>query len=274
MGKGTSMTDLKRLLRNAVFASAFAIGAAGASAASATTCVGTCGTLAPNGVVTAPPGGSNYDYVSTVNGVSGAGRINSVGGTNGSHFITDQFAAANGDTLSFYFNYVTSDGAGFSDYAFAELLDGSSNSLGYLFTGRTTTSGNTSPGFGLPSNISTLTPATSPIIPGGPVWSGLGGSSGSCYNAGCGYTGWIKSTYVLPTAGNFAVRYGVTNWGDTAYQSGLAYVGLQLNGGNVGGGTGLPTGAVPEPATWAMMLMGFFGLGSVVRRRRLSGLAA
>jgi hypothetical protein len=28
------------------------------------------------------------------------------------------------------------------------------------------------------------------------------------------------------------------------------------------------SGAVPEPATWAMMLAGFFGLGSMVRRRR------
>ena len=32
-----------------------------------------------------------------------------------------------------------------------------------------------------------------------------------------------------------------------------------------GGGTG---GAVPEPATWAMMIMGFGGVGSLMRRRR------
>lgn len=30
-------------------------------------------------------------------------------------------------------------------------------------------------------------------------------------------------------------------------------------------------GAVPEPATWAMMLLGFFGLGSVVRNSRRQG---
>jgi len=30
------------------------------------------------------------------------------------------------------------------------------------------------------------------------------------------------------------------------------------------------TGGVPEPATWAMMLLGFFGAGTVVRRRRLA----
>jgi opacity protein-like surface antigen len=31
------------------------------------------------------------------------------------------------------------------------------------------------------------------------------------------------------------------------------------------------TGGVPEPATWAMMLTGFGGLGAVLRRRRLHG---
>ncbi len=28
-----------------------------------------------------------------------------------------------------------------------------------------------------------------------------------------------------------------------------------------------PTGAVPEPSTWALMLLGFFGLGAAVRRQ-------
>jgi hypothetical protein len=32
--------------------------------------------------------------------------------------------------------------------------------------------------------------------------------------------------------------------------------------------------AVPEPATWAMMIMGFGGIGAVVRRRRGQALAA
>jgi subtilisin-like proprotein convertase family protein len=38
---------------------------------------------------------------------------------------------------------------------------------------------------------------------------------------------------------------------------------------------GAPTpGGVPEPATWAMMLMGFGGLGAVLRRRRAALAAA
>jgi hypothetical protein len=32
--------------------------------------------------------------------------------------------------------------------------------------------------------------------------------------------------------------------------------------------------AAPEPAAWAMMLMGFFGLGAALRSRRLTGVAA
>lgn len=36
---------------------------------------------------------------------------------------------------------------------------------------------------------------------------------------------------------------------------------------------GVPTGGVPEPATWGLMLMGFGGLGAVLRRRRALALA-
>jgi len=36
---------------------------------------------------------------------------------------------------------------------------------------------------------------------------------------------------------------------------------------------GGPVGAVPEPSTWAMMIMGFGGVGSILRRRRALALA-
>lgn len=35
-----------------------------------------------------------------------------------------------------------------------------------------------------------------------------------------------------------------------------------------------PGGAIPEPATWAMMLVGFFGMGSILRTQRRRALAA
>jgi hypothetical protein len=258
-------------LRTALVASAFTIAAlTGASSASATTCIGACGALGPDGVVTAPPGGSSYGYVTTQGGVGGAGQISGVGGTNGSEFITDAFAATNGDVLEFQFNYVTSDGAGFSDYSFAELLTGTGAHVAWLFTARTTPSGDTSPGFGLPPNDSALTPATTPIIGGGVSWSPLDPNDSPCYDSGCGYTGWIKSDYTIATDGSYKLRFGVTNSIDTRWNSGLAYAGANVGGTPIDTGNG----GVPEPATWAMMLMGMFGLGSMLRTRKLSAAAA
>lgn len=238
------------------------------SAANASTCIGNCGTAAPNGDVTAPPsGGPNYGYVSTSGGVNGAGQIASVGGTNGSELTTDAFSASAGDPLNFFFNYITSDGTGsFPDYGFAELLTGAGASVGFLFTARTVVNpGNTSPGFGLPVNISTLTPLTSPIIGGATNWAQLGANSGACFGGvgnGCGSTGWIQSQYTIGTGGQYKIRFGASNFGDTLLNSGLAFAGITVAGEPV------DPGAVPEPATWAMLILGFGAVGAAMRRRR------
>jgi hypothetical protein len=247
------------MLKSFACAAALAV-ASYAMPAAADTCTGTCGTAAPNGVVTAPPAyGPSYQYVSTVNGVDGAGRIGTLG-TNGSQLVTSAFTAAAGDALNFYFNYVTSDGSGeFTDYSFAELLKDGAHAA-WLFTARTTPSGNTSPGFGLPANDSVLTPSSSAIVPGGPVWSALGASSGDCFDTGCGYTGWIGSNYSIATAGSYQLRLGVTNVGDSGYQSGLAFAGITINNA--------PIGSVPEPGTWALMILGFGAVGQALRSRR------
>src|SRR5690242_9390083 len=113
-------------------------------------CIGTCGTLGPDGVVSASPIGGTYQYITTSGGPLGAGQITGVGGTNGSEYVTNTFSADAGDALQFYFNYVTSDGAGFADYTWAELQTALGAHVAYLFTARTQPSGNTSPGFGLP----------------------------------------------------------------------------------------------------------------------------
>ncbi len=39
-------------------------------------------------------------------------------------------------------------------------------------------------------------------------------------------------------------------------------------------GNGVGGGAVPEPASWALMIMGFGGMGAVMRRRRMAAAAA
>jgi hypothetical protein len=259
---GDSVMEYKGLLACAVLAAASLT----APAALADTCVGNCGTSGANGVVTlSPTGNAAYQWVSTDGGVSGAGQISSVGGTTGSQYTTSAFSALAGDPLTFYFNYITSDGAGYADYSWTELLTGTGAHVAWLFTARTQPSGDTSPGFGLPTNDSVLTPATTPIIAGAPAWAPLGGSSGTCYNAGCGYTNWIKSTYTIATAGDYKVAYGVVNWSDTAYQSGLAFDGLAVNGVEVPVGPG-----VPEPATWALMIAGFGMAGVALRQRRFA----
>lgn len=234
-----------------------------ATSASAQTCVGNCGTAAPNGVVTAPPAfGPNYQYVSTFGGVVGAGRITGVTNTanaTGSQFTTAAFSANAGDALNFFFNYVTSDGSGdFTDYSFAELLSGG-NHVAWLFTARTTPTGNTSPGFGLPSNDSTLTPNSTAIVPGAPVWAQLGTDSNRCFDTGCGYTGWIGSAYTIANGGSYQLRFGVTNVGDANFASGLAFAGVTINN--------VPVNGVPEPMTWAMMIAGFGLMGAAFRRQ-------
>ena len=251
------MKTLQKLGLAVVTAFAYSI-----SPAQAATCLGSCGTLGANGVVgLSGSGNSSYQYVSTNGGQKGVGQISSVGGTNGSQYTSTTFTAAANDPLTFLFNYVTSDGAGWADYAWAELQTATGAHVAWLFTARTEPTGNTSPGVGLPANNSTLTPVGAPIN-AGTTWAPLGGWSGSCYASGCGNTGWIQSTYSIAAAGTYQVVYGVTNWGDANYDSGLAFDALKVNGALV------PVAGVPEPAAWALMLLGFGLMGSAMRRRR------
>ena len=219
------------------------IGYASGSAAINTTgwsCMGNCGTSGANGVVPLSPFPSSAadGWVSTVNGVVGLG-LPGIGGTgsatNGSRIRSGTFAATAGQNLSFYFNYVTSDGAGFADYAWARLLDSGGNQVALLFTARTAASGNTVPGFSMPAPAATLVPPTTPIIPGGPAWAPLGSDSGSCFAAGCGYTGWVQANYTIPTSGNYMLEFGVVNWNDQSYDSGMAFDGATIGGGIIGG---------------------------------------
>ena len=221
--------------------------------------VGTYGAMAANGVVTlAPSGGSQYGYVSTVNGVNGASPFALPSNTTGSYLRSTVFSASAGDALNFNFNYVTSDGAGYADYGWARLLNADLTQAALLFTARTTTSGNTVPGFGLPATQATVT--ASPITAGAPSWSALGSSSGTCYSGGCGFTGWVSSTYAIQNAGNYILEFGAINWSDSLYQTGLAFDGITV--------AGVPITAVPEPESLALMLAGLGIVGAITRRRQ------
>ena len=222
-------------------------------------CTGSCGALGANGVVTlAPSGGSQYGWVSTNGGVSG-NTLHLGNDKNGSTLRSSLFSAGAGDNLQFHFNFVTSDGAGFADYGWARLLDSSLNQVALLFTARTTPSGNSVPGFGMPPIAATITPAFVTITPGGPVWSPLGGSSGACYSTGCGYTGWVQSDYTIASTGNYYLEFGAANWLDTAYQTGLAFDGITVGGQPIGG-------TVPEPASLALIGLGLVGMGWARRK--------
>ncbi len=262
----TRMEKLVRMVAAVAFAATVAFGAAKVQAGpvpAGATCVGDCGTNGADGVVTLSPlGNSSYLYISTEGGVAGAGQISGIGGTDGSQLTTPVFTATAGDQLKFYFNYVTSDGSGYADYGFAQLLDAGSNVAATLFTARTQPSGNTSPGFGLPANDSTLTPATSGIIGGGPTWSVLGSDSGSCYSAGCGYTGWIESTYTIAASGTYSLLFGVTNWSDTFYDTGMAIDGVTIAGNTI-------ISAVPEPMSLALFGAALMAFGTMRRRGRV-----
>lgn len=225
-------------------------------------CTGNCGTDGASGVVGLGPSGNPYEWVSTSGGLGGVGTLTGIGGTNGSVLTSSTFAAGAGDPLSFYFNYVTSDGAQYADYAWVKLVNAGTSTSILLFTARTTPGGDTVPGFGMPAVDPgvTLLPPSTPIIPGGPVWSALDGSSGLCYSTGCGYTGWIGSSYTISVAGNYYLQFGTTNWLDTLWDSGLAIDNVKVAGE-------LIPGQVPEPGTLALLGSGLLGLARTIRRK-------
>jgi hypothetical protein len=252
--------------------------------AQADVCVGTCGTDTANGDVTNPPGFSSYLYVTTTGGPIGGGTLPVVFGspgvdsTNGSTYTTSEFSTTPGELINFEFNYITSDGSGFPDYAWAALMstDGGSNYL--IFSAQTQPTGNTVPGFTMPPLApgASLVPPTSPIQPGsgtscgstcntpagGPVWSELGSYSGECWAVGCGLTGWIESEFTGEAADTYVLEFGVSNSNDELFDSGLAFAGVEVGGS--------PITPTPEPSSFVLIgiAMGAFWVAVRSRSRK------
>lgn len=225
-------------------------------------CTGNCGASAADGDVTAPPtGNTNYGWVSTNNGVNGTG-LDGIIGFQGSVLQSVLFSAETGDDLEFFFNYVTSDGAGYADYGWARLLDETYQQVAMLFTARTKESGNIVPGLGMPLPEATLTPGSVEIIANETTWSALGGDSGKCYAAGCGQTGWVQSNYSIADSGQFYLEFGVTNWLDNDFDSGLAFDGITIDGIAIE-----EPKDIPEPAGLALFGLALMGLVRARKRK-------
>lgn len=195
------------------------------------TCTGTCGESSNDGVVVS----TKYNWVSTAKGVQGAGL--GLGRSEGpaSKLKSETFDASTGQTLSFDFNFITSDGLGFSDFLWARLLDEKLNQVEMIRTGR--------------ARNSVYTGADSLRMLPGTTWSPLGTDSGNCFGSGCGNSGWINVEYTFHKPGDYILEFGVANWLDCAYQSGLAFTNVKVFDEYA------KTESVPEPNTFLLCIL-------------------
>jgi PEP-CTERM motif len=248
------------------------------------TCVGQCGATAADGDVTLSPlGNAAHAYVTTAGSLAtqvspiklteSGGRGTEFTQTNGSSYTSAAFTAQAGDTVNAYFNYVSTDGKGFDDYAWARVINANDSSLvAWLFTARSTNSNKRSivpgdlavdfdPGAVI-VNYANFDFNTRNLKTPAPVnWSLLGASNGSCWRdaaEGCGFSGWLHSRISLAQGGSYKLEVGVVNFGDEIYDSGLAFDVAQLSA---------PTVAVPEAGTLPMLLSGLGLLAWGLRRR-------
>ena len=203
------------------------------------TCSGNCGSDTADGSITLSPlADSTYEFVTTSGGLTGVG-VNPLGATspkNGSLLKSSTFSATAGTSLNFYFDFITSDSGTYADNAWAALY---------------TTSGV------LVSEIYNSITGASIANPKATTVSWLGTDSGKCYNnsTGCGNTGWNLATYTINSANSYYLAFGVTNSGDTSYNSGLAIDGVTIGGKQLV--------VVPEPGSIYLLGAGLVCVGLV-----------
>lgn len=230
---------------------------------------GTAGIGSANGDITASPMGSKYVYVTTAGSSFVGAGLGLANDNTGSELTTNSFTGASGEILDLYFNFVTSDGSSFVDYAYVILNNLTTGTNALLFTARTNSAagGNTVPGEGLPPLAPglVLTPATTPIIVGETDWSELGPESGECFGAGCGQTGWVQAVYALSANSTYSLTFGVVNWDDEILASGLAVASARV-GDRVIFDPNLAV--VPLPSAGVLMAGAIVLLAAAGRRRR------
>jgi hypothetical protein len=84
------------------------------------------------------------------------------------------------------------------------------------------------------------------------IWTSSVGAVGDYGNSG-----WVPFSFTAPTAGAYSFELGVRNAYDSGFSSGAV----------------IDYGAVPEPATWIMMIAGF-GMVGFAARGRQTGIAS
>lgn len=257
------------------------------------TAVGAAGLIYGDATVPESPlGNARFGYVTTAGGefnvsplvLKTDGKGNEMA-NNGSTVRSSAFSASADDVLSLQFNYVSTDGRGYDDYAWARLIDTDTNqTAAWLFTARSTNSarGNVVPGDVLKRQVDGNAPdELDAVLDNGnsigfdvasTVWAPLDTWSGYCWDDAntCGPTGWIQSEYKVARNGTYALEIGVVNWGDTLFDSAMAFDFGAIAPANFSNVTLIdngPTPPVPEPSTWAMLVAGAGVLGWGVRRR-------
>lgn len=241
-----------------------------------------------NTVPHSPIGNAQFGYVTTSGGIDGVSPLvlrdegqGSENQTNGSKIQSNAFNAGANDSLTLYFNYVSTDGRGYDDYAWARLVNaGTNDTAAWLFTARSTNSanGNVVPGNVLDRQVDNDLPdELDAVLNDGSTlgfdvastdWIPLGGSSGSCWDDAntCGPTGWIKSEYAFTAQGGYFLEFGVINWGDEAYDTALAFDFGGLQQANFSGVTLVPQTPVPLPGSFFLISVGL-GLITVISRK-------
>jgi len=270
----------------AVHAAPAALDGAGWTATGAAGLIGTSST-----VPLSPTGNQLFGFVTTAD--SAAHNVSPLllktdgkgneAANNGTKIVSGSFSALANASLSLHFNYVSTDGRGYDDYAWARLVNaGTDTTAAWLYTARSTNSarGNVVPGDVLSRQQDNTLPdeLDATLNDGNSVgfnvsstaWQPLGIYSGSCWNSAntCGPSGWIRSDYTFKQSGNYYLEFGVVNWGDEAFDSALAFDYSGLAPADFPGLSVLA--AVPEPGQVAMMLSGL-GLMTAMgwRNRRM-----
>ena len=108
----------------------------------------------------------------------------------------------------------------------------------------------------------------------------IGGNPGNALAAGGAVTGLSFIVDTTLSAADFEAAFLAGYKADGDLNAAARFQAVNAGGGSDKVGAGVPPPptlnpvSVPEPATWAMMILGFGGMGAILRRRRFIGFPA